>query len=90
MEDILVGDRISLIFDDAPRGQITATVNRMLSDKEEGLGPETEDYIACWIEIILDGDTCSSISDVILMTNCRYSFDGRSVTIRKIGGKDFP
>ena len=88
MEDIFVGDRISLVFDDAPREQITATVNRMLSDEEEGLGPEIEYYVACWIEVILDGDACSTMSNVVLMTDCRYSLDGRAVTIRKIGECD--
>ena len=91
MEDLLVGDRISLIFDDITREQITATVTRMLSDREEGLGPETEDYVACWIEISRDEDTGPMINNVILlMTDCRYSFDGGLVTIRKIGGSNGP
>jgi hypothetical protein len=47
MEDLFVGDRISLTFDDIACDQITATVARTLSDTEEGLGPEIEDYVAC-------------------------------------------
>ncbi len=90
MEDLVVGDRISLIFDDIPCDQITAKVTRMLSDQEEGLGPEAEDYVACWIELTLDGETCPMISNVVLMTNFRYSLDGRFVTIRKIDGSDCP
>jgi hypothetical protein len=90
MEDLFVGDRINLIFDDIPSEQMTATVTRTLSDREEGLGPEAEDYIACWVEITLDGETCPTMSNVVLLTNWRYSLDGRSVTIRKIGGSDCP
>lgn len=84
VEDLFVGDRISLTFDDIPRDQITATVTRTLSDREEGLGPEIEDYVACWIEISRDGDTRPTISNAVLLTNFRYSLDGRFVTIRKI------
>ncbi len=42
MEDLFVGDRISLTFDDIPRDQIIATVAGTFSDIEEGLGPEAE------------------------------------------------
>jgi hypothetical protein len=90
MEDLFAGDRITLIFDDIACEQRTATVTRTLSDKEEGLGPEVEDYVAYWIEITLDGETCPTMSNVVLLTNCRYSLDGRFVTIRKIGGSGCP
>lgn len=84
MEDLLAGDRISLTFDDIPCDQITATVCRTLSDTEEGLGPESEDYICFWLEISREGETRGEISNVVLMTNGRYALDGRFVTIRKI------
>lgn len=90
MEDLFAGDRINLIFDDISCEQITATVNRTLSDKEEGLGPEVEDYVAYWIEITLDGETCPTTCDVVMLTDCRYSLDGRFVAIRKIGEDDCP
>ena len=84
MEDLFIGDRISLTFDDIACDPITATVARTLSDAEEGLGPEIEDYIAYWLEVSREGDTCQTVSNVVLMTNGRYSLDGRFVTIRKI------
>ena len=90
MEDLFAGDRISLIFDDIPGEQITATVSRTLSDREEGLGPEIEDYVAYWVEITLDGQTRQTMCNVIMLTTCRYSLDGRFVTIRKIDGSDCP
>ena len=84
MEDLFAGDRVSLTFDDTPCDQICATIARTLSDTEEGLGPESEDYICYWLEICPEGDTSGAIKNVVLMTNGRYSFDGRFVTIRKI------
>jgi hypothetical protein len=83
MEDLFVGDRISLTFDDIPRDQIIATVAGTFSDIEEGLGPEAEDYVACWFQI-REGDTRGAINNVLLLTDGRYSLDGRSVTIRKV------
>ena len=84
MENLFAGDRISLTFDDTPCDPITATVSRTLSDTEEGLGPEIEDYICYWLEICREGDPREAICNVVLMTNGRYAFDGRFVTIRKI------
>ena len=40
---------ISLMFDDVTGDQIIATVSRTLSDIEEGLGPEIEDYVVTQI-----------------------------------------
>jgi hypothetical protein len=88
MEDLFVGDRIILMFDDMPSDQITATVARTLSDTEEGLGPEIEDYVAFWVEINRDGDASGAINNVVLMTNGRYSLDGRFVTICKLCGSN--
>ena len=90
MEDLFVGDRISLTFDDIPRDQITASISRKLSDREEGLGPEIEDYIAYWLEISREGDTRGAIENVLLLTTGRYWLDGRFVTIRKIRGINSP
>ena len=84
MEDLVVGDRISLTFDDIPRDQIIATVARTLSDSDEGLGPESEDYVCFWLEISREGDTAGAINNLLLMTNGRYSLEGRFVTIQKI------
>jgi hypothetical protein len=84
MEGLFFGDRVSLTFDDIPRDQIIATVARTFSDNEEGLGPEIEDYVACWLAISRDGETRGAINSVALLTDGRCSLDGRFVTIRKI------
>lgn len=85
MEYISVGDRVSLIFDDAASDPITATVLRALSDSEAGLSPEAEDYVACWIEIRCDGENQPERCNLLFMTDDRYALDGRHVTVRKIG-----
>ena len=54
MLNLQSGDRIELFYEDTPATTICATVARLLSDREEGMGIEVEDYIACWIEITVD------------------------------------
>ena len=83
-EDFSAGDRISLIFDDTPGEQITATVRRKLSDIQEGLSPEIEDYVDYWLEIACAGDKGETTRYVALLTTGRYWLDGRFVTIRKM------
>ena len=84
-EDFSAGDRITLIFDDLPGEEITATVNRKLSDIEEGCSTEVEDYVDYWLEITCEGDGGGTICNVLLLTTGRYWLDGRFVTIRKLG-----
>lgn len=82
--DFFAGDRISLIFDDAPGGEIIATITRKLSDWEEGLSPEVEDYVHYWLEISCEGTTDGSICNVLLLSTGQYWTDGRFVTLRKM------
>ena len=82
--DFFAGDRISLIFDDIPDKEITATVHRKLSDWEEGLSPEVEEYVDYWLEINCEDEKGGTICNVLLLTTGRYWLDGRFVTIRKI------
>ena len=82
-----VGDRLSLTFDETEPAcdPVTATVVRTLSDREEGLSPEADDYVACWIEIRCDGDTLPKICTLVFRMDDSYTLDGQSVTIQKIG-----
>ena len=49
--EIKVGQRFKFnILSDNPSEARTAVVTRVLSDKEEGLGPEVEYYFAYWVE----------------------------------------
>ena len=54
MVNLQSGDRIELSDEDTPATKIRATLGRLLSDRDEGMGSELEDYTACWIEITVD------------------------------------
>ena len=49
--EINVGQRFKFnILSDNPAPERQAVVTRVLSDREEGLGPEVEFYFAYWVE----------------------------------------
>jgi hypothetical protein len=49
--EIKVGQRFKFkILSDEPSQERQAVVTRVLSDREEGLGPEVEFYLAYWVE----------------------------------------
>lgn len=84
MLDLQSGDRIELFYDDAPATTIRATVGRLLTDCEEGMGVEIEDYTACWIEISVDEPSGMDSKQVVLLgMDFRYRLNGRPVTVRK-------
>jgi hypothetical protein len=84
MLNLQCGDRIELSFQNAPETTFRATVGRLLSDREEGMGPEIEDYTACWIEITVDEPRDMDASQIILLgTDFQYRLNGRPVTLRK-------
>jgi hypothetical protein len=57
----------------------------LLSDREEGMGVEVEDYIACWIEITVDEPCDMDAKQVVLLgTDFQYRLNGRRVTVRKM------
>jgi hypothetical protein len=90
MLNLECGDRIELFYEDTPGEDtsattIYATVARLLSDREEGMGVEVEDYIACWIEITVDESCDLDAKQVVLLgTDCQYRLNGRRVTVRKM------
>ena len=78
------GDRIELFYEDSPVTAIRATVGRLLTDCEEGMGVEVEDYVACWVEIIVDEPSDSDAKQIVLLcTDLQYRLNGRRVTLRK-------
>ena len=49
--EIKVGQRFKFnIFSDSPSQERQAVVTRVLSNREEGLGPEVDFYLAYWVE----------------------------------------
>jgi hypothetical protein len=84
MLNLQSGDRIELFYDDAPATAIRATVGRLLSDREEGMGSEVEDYIACWMEITVDEPSDMDANQVVLLgTDFQCRLNGRRVILRK-------
>ena len=84
MLDLQCGDRIELCYQDAPATTMRATVARLLSDCEEGMGVEVEDYTALWIEITLDEPSDMDANQVVLFgTDFQYRLNGRRVAICK-------
>jgi hypothetical protein len=87
MLNLKSGDRIELLYEDAPARTIRATVGRLLTDRDEGMGIEVEDYIACWIEITVDEPSDMGAEQVVLLgTDFQYRLNGRPVTIRERQG----
>jgi hypothetical protein len=77
------GDRVELFYDDSPATTIRATVGRLLTDRDEAMGIEAEDYIACWIEITVDESSDRDANQVVLLgTDFQYWLNGRRVTLR--------
>jgi hypothetical protein len=77
------GDHIELLYDDSPATTIRATVGRLLSDRDEAMGIEADDYIACWIEITVDESSDRDTNQVVLLgTDFQYWLNGRRVTLR--------
>lgn len=84
MIDLESGDLIELFYEEDPATTIRATVSRILSDREEGMGVEIEDYTACWIEIVVDEPIEMEANQVVLLgADFQYRFNGRPVTLRK-------
>lgn len=87
MDTLQSGDRIRIVFSDAPADTVEATVCSTLSDQQEGLGPEVEDYVACWLEVTYTTcDDLMSRASVALGEDLQYTIDGRKVAIEKLTG----
>jgi hypothetical protein len=83
MLNLQSGDRVEFFFKDGPTATICATVGRLLTDQDEGMGVEIEEYIVRWIEITLDEPSNMDPKQVLLLgTDLQYRLNGRPVTLR--------
>ncbi len=86
-DDLRVGDRIEIAFDDAPQETMNAIVTGFESDQQEGFSPEIEDYVACWVDLNESSSTeARSRRALALGTDGRYAIDGRIVTWKRVAG----
>lgn len=81
--EIKVGQRFKFnVVSDGPSQERTAVVTRVLSDAEEGLGPEVEFYFAYWVEARELSETETSTTLVFQRgTDYNVYLDGRQVSI---------
>ena len=81
--EIKVGQRFKFyILSDNPSEERTAVVTRVLSNKEEGFGPEVEFYFAYWVEAreLPESDAPTTL---VFQRGIDYNvyLDGRQVSI---------
>ena len=82
MVNLQSGDRVEFSFEDGPTTTICATVDRLLTDQDEGMGVEIEDHARC-IEITVDEPSDMHPKQVLLFgTDLQYRLNGRPVTLR--------
>jgi hypothetical protein len=87
MLDLECGDRIELFYEDAPEKTIRGTIARVLTDREEGMGIEVDDYVVGWAEITVEEPSDGPSKQVVLLgTDFQCRLDGRRVTLRKSNG----
>jgi hypothetical protein len=56
----------------------------LLTDREQALGIEVEDCVACWMEITVDEPGDMDAQQVLLLgTDFQCRLNGRPVTLRK-------
>jgi hypothetical protein len=81
--EIRVGQRFKFnILSDNPSKERTAVVTRVLSNGEEGLGPEVEFYFAYWVEAHELPET-EAPTTLVFQRGIDYNvyLDGRQVSI---------
>ena len=84
MLNLQSGDQIELFYEDAPATTIRATVGRLMTDRDEGMGIEIEDYVACWMEItVVEPNDIEPKQVVLFGTDFQCRLNGRRVTLRK-------
>lgn len=83
MSEIKVGQHFRFnIASDNPSQEREAVVSRVLSNREEGLGPEADFYLAYWVEAYEVPGTQSSTTLVFERgIDGKVYLDGRIVTI---------
>ena len=59
-----------------------ATVIAVVSDRQKGLSPESEDYVALWIRAIgISGTLRQQTFEVLLATDGKSYLDGKPITV---------
>ena len=86
--EIKVGQRFKFnLLSDNPSPERQAVVNRVRSNKEEGLGPEVDIYLAYWVEAYeLPESQSPTTLEIERAIDGNVYLDGRLVTITLLKG----
>ncbi|HKF03509.1 MAG TPA: hypothetical protein VKB49_14425 [Candidatus Sulfotelmatobacter sp.] len=86
--EIKVGQRFKFnVLSDSPSQERQAVVTRVLSNREEGLGPEVDFYLAYWVEAYELPETEAPTTLVFERgTDGNVYLDGRMVTLTVLAG----
>jgi hypothetical protein len=80
---------VELFYEDSPATAIRATVARLLTDRDEGMGTEVEDYVACWAEITVDEPGDGNATQVVFLgTDFQCRLNGGASRQSIGGGKE--
>jgi len=86
--EIKVGQRFKFnVLSDSPSQERQAVVTRVLSNREEGLGPEVDFYLAYWVEAYELSETEAPTTLVFERgTDGNVYLDGRMVAVTLLKG----
>ena len=79
---IVIGQRLRWRYADSNESSEDAEVVNVLTDREEGLGPEAMDYVALWIEAkyVQDSPKAKPFT-ILLCTDMLTYIEGKEITI---------
>jgi hypothetical protein len=79
---IVIGQRLRWRYADSNESSEDAEIVNVLTDREEGLGPEAMDYVALWIEAkyVQDSPKAKPFT-ILLCTDMLTYFEGKEITI---------
>jgi hypothetical protein len=82
-EEVKPGQKFEWQVLEEPTSSGVASVQRVRTDRQEGMGPETEIYVALWIEALgLSGSLSGESFFVTLGVDGNCYLDGRRLSIR--------
>ena len=83
MLNLQPGDRVEFCYEDESTTTICARIDRLLTDQDEGMGIEVEEYIVHWVEITVDEPNDMDPKQVLMLgTDLQYRLNGRPVVLR--------
>lgn len=84
LRDFKAGDTAAVTFEDSHEVAFNAIITGFASDRDEGMSPEIQDYVACWINVKnLGSNSAAKQREITLGTDYQLYLDGSKVTLLK-------